>query len=143
VTDFYFRDNSTDFLSHNFRWLSSKWFLQKLSEKLGVWQSAAASGGKNLLRSRNKQALYVEMPIGTRYPIPANLWGIPLLGYWYGTKNCPMSMNMGQNLHTLGKRSMGLASNNPNLITKSISYVYTCPVCMNELRSSRPPSPTW
>jgi hypothetical protein len=37
-------------------------------------------------------------------PIPANPWGIPLLGYGYGTKIVPMGMNMGQNLHPLGKR---------------------------------------
>jgi hypothetical protein len=37
-------------------------------------------------------------------PIPANPWGIPLLGYGYGTKIVPMGMDMGQNLHSLGKR---------------------------------------
>jgi hypothetical protein len=37
-------------------------------------------------------------------PILANPWGIPLLGYEYGTKNVPMGMDMGQNLHPLGKR---------------------------------------
>ena len=37
-------------------------------------------------------------------PIPANPWGIPLLGYGYGTKIVPMGMDMGQNLHPLGKR---------------------------------------
>jgi hypothetical protein len=37
-------------------------------------------------------------------PIPDNPWGIPLLGYGYGTKNVPMGMDMGQNLHPLGKR---------------------------------------
>jgi hypothetical protein len=33
--------------------------------------------------------------------IPANPWGIPLLGYGYGTKIVPMGMDMGQNLHPL------------------------------------------
>jgi hypothetical protein len=37
-------------------------------------------------------------------PIPANPWEIPLLGYGYGTKIVPMGMDMGQNLHPLGKR---------------------------------------
>jgi hypothetical protein len=37
-------------------------------------------------------------------PIPDNPWGIPLLGYGYVTKIVPMGMDMGQNLHPLGKR---------------------------------------
>jgi hypothetical protein len=37
-------------------------------------------------------------------PIPANSWGIPLLGYGYKTKIVPMSMDIGQNLHPLGKQ---------------------------------------
>jgi hypothetical protein len=37
-------------------------------------------------------------------PIPDNPWGISLLGYGYGTKIVPMGMDMGQNLHLLGKR---------------------------------------
>jgi hypothetical protein len=37
-------------------------------------------------------------------PIPANPWGIPLLGYGYETKIVSMGMDMGQNIHPLGKR---------------------------------------
>jgi hypothetical protein len=37
-------------------------------------------------------------------PMPTNPWGIPLLGYGYGTKIVLKGMDMGQNLHTLGKR---------------------------------------
>jgi hypothetical protein len=37
-------------------------------------------------------------------PIPANPWGILLLGYGYETKIVPMGMDMGQNLYPLGKR---------------------------------------
>jgi hypothetical protein len=37
-------------------------------------------------------------------PISTNPWGIPLLWYEYGKKIVPMGMDMGQNLHPLGKR---------------------------------------
>jgi hypothetical protein len=37
-------------------------------------------------------------------PIPANPWGIPLLGYGYEKKIVPMGMDMGQNLYPFGKR---------------------------------------
>jgi hypothetical protein len=38
-----------------------------------------------------------------RDPVPANPWGIPLLRYGYETKIVPIGMDMGQNLHPLGK----------------------------------------
>jgi hypothetical protein len=63
-------------------------------------------------------------------PIPANSWGIPLLGYGYGTKIVHMGINMRQNLDPLGKRVFGLRSNNPNPITHGyfirvhMSYLY-------------------
>jgi hypothetical protein len=74
-------------------------------------------------------------------PIPANPWRIPLLGYGYGTKIVPMGMDMGQNLHPLGKRVWVWEAIIRTRLPMSISYVYTCHVCMNELRPSRPPSP--
>jgi hypothetical protein len=74
-------------------------------------------------------------------PIPANPWGIPLLGYGYGTKIVPMGMDMGQNLHPLGKRVWVWEAIIRTRLPMGISYVYTCRVCMNELRPSRPPSP--
>jgi hypothetical protein len=73
-------------------------------------------------------------------PIPANPWGIPLLGYGYGTKIVPMGMDMGQNLHPLGKRVWVWEAIIRTRLPMGISYVYTCCVCMNELRLSRPPS---
>jgi hypothetical protein len=75
-------------------------------------------------------------------PIPANPWGIPLLGYGYGTKIVPMGMDMGQNLHPLGKRVWVWEAIIRTRLPMGISYVYTCRVCMNELRPNRPPSPT-
>ena len=74
-------------------------------------------------------------------PIPANPWGIPLLGYGYGTKIVPMGMDMGQNLHPLGKRVWVWEAIIRTRLPMGISYVYTCPVCMNELRPSRPSNP--
>jgi hypothetical protein len=59
---------------------------------------------------------YVEQVLGSRFhktistrdvigdPIPANPWGITLLGYGYETKIVPMVMDMKQNLHSLVKR---------------------------------------
>jgi hypothetical protein len=73
-------------------------------------------------------------------PIPANPWGIPLLGYGYGTKIIPMGMDMGQNLHPLGKRVWVWEAKIRTRLPMGISYVYICHVCMNELRPSRPPS---
>jgi hypothetical protein len=49
-------------------------------------------------------AVWVEGRDVNGEPIPVNPWGIPLLGYGYGTKIVPMGMNMTQNLHPLGKR---------------------------------------
>jgi hypothetical protein len=72
-------------------------------------------------------------------PIPDNPWGIPLLGYGYGTKIIPMGMDMGQNLHPLGKRVWVWEAIIRTRLPMGISYVYTCHVCMNELRPSRPP----
>jgi hypothetical protein len=74
-------------------------------------------------------------------PIPTNPWGISLLGYGYGTKIVPMGMDMGQNLHPLGKRVWVWEAIIRTRLPMGISYVYTCRVCMNELRPSRPPSP--
>jgi hypothetical protein len=37
-------------------------------------------------------------------PISNNPWGIPLLVYMYGIKIIPIGIDMGQNLHPLGKR---------------------------------------
>jgi hypothetical protein len=74
-------------------------------------------------------------------PIPANPWGIHLLGYGYGTKIVPMGMDMGQNLHPLGKWVWVWEAIIRTRLPMGISYVYICRVCMNELRSSRPPSP--
>jgi hypothetical protein len=74
-------------------------------------------------------------------PIPANPWGIPLLGYGYETKIVPMCMDMGQNLHPLGKRVWVWEAIIRTRLPMGISYVYICRVCMNELRPSRPPSP--
>jgi hypothetical protein len=73
-------------------------------------------------------------------PIPANPWGIPLLGYGYETKNVTMGMDMGQNFHPLGKRVWVWEAIIRTRLPMGISYVYTCPVCMNELIPSRPPS---
>jgi hypothetical protein len=73
--------------------------------------------------------------------IPANPWGISLLGYGYGTKIIPMSIDMGQNLHPLGKRVWVWEAITRTRLPMGISYVYTCHVCMNELMPSRPPSP--
>jgi hypothetical protein len=75
-------------------------------------------------------------------PIPDNPWGIPLLGYGYGTKIVPMGMDMGQNLHPLGKRVWVWEAIIRTRLPMGISYVYTCSVCMNELRLSRPSNPT-
>jgi hypothetical protein len=74
-------------------------------------------------------------------PIPDNPWGIPLLGYWYGTKIIPMGMDMGQNLHPLGKRVWVWEAIIRTRLPMGISYAYTCPVCMNELRLSWPSNP--
>jgi hypothetical protein len=76
-------------------------------------------------------------------PIPANPWGIPLLGYGYGTKIVPMGMDMGQNLHPLGKRVWVWEAIIQTRLPMGISYVYTCPVCMNELRPSQTTNPAW
>jgi hypothetical protein len=73
-------------------------------------------------------------------PIPAIPWGIPLLEYEYGTKIVPMGMDMGQNLHPLGKQVWVWEAIIRTRLPMGISYVYTCRVCMNELRPSRPPS---
>jgi hypothetical protein len=73
-------------------------------------------------------------------PIPANPWGIPLLGYVYGTKIVPMGTDMGQNLHPLGKWVWVWEAIIRTRLPMGISYVYTCHVCMNELRPSQPPS---
>jgi hypothetical protein len=70
-------------------------------------------------------------------PIPDNPWGIPLLGYGYGTKIVPMGMDMGQNLHPLGKWVWVWEAIIRTRLPMGISYAYTCPVCMNELRPSR------
>jgi hypothetical protein len=74
-------------------------------------------------------------------PISANPWGIPLLGYRYETKIVPMGMDMRQNLHPLGKRVWVWEAIIRTRLPMGISYVYTCRVCMNELRPSRQPSP--
>jgi hypothetical protein len=71
-------------------------------------------------------------------PIPDNSWGILLLGYGYGTKIVPMDMDMGQNLHPLGKRVWVWKAIIRTRLPMGISYAYICPVCMNELRPSRP-----
>jgi hypothetical protein len=69
-------------------------------------------------------------------PIPANPWGIPLLGYGYGTKFVPMGMHMGQILHPLGKRVWVWEEIVRTRLPMGISYMCTCRVCMNELSSS-------
>jgi hypothetical protein len=74
-------------------------------------------------------------------PIPDNPWRIPLLGYGYGTKIVPMGMDMGRNLYPLGKRVWVWEAIIRTRLPMGISYVYTCPVCMNELRPSRPSNP--
>jgi hypothetical protein len=74
-------------------------------------------------------------------PIPDNLWGIPLLGYGYETKIVPMGMDMGQNIHPLGKRIWVWEAITQTRLPMSILYAYTCPVCMNELRPSRSSNP--
>jgi hypothetical protein len=76
-------------------------------------------------------------------PIPANPWGIPLLGYGYETKIVSMGMDMGQNIHPLGKRVWVWETIIRSRLPMGILYVYVCYVCMNELRPSRPPSPAW
>jgi hypothetical protein len=76
-------------------------------------------------------------------PIPDNPWGIPLLGYGYGTKIIPMGMDIGQNLYPLGKRVWVWEAIIRTRLPMGISYVYTCPVCMNELRPSRPSNPEY
>jgi hypothetical protein len=73
-------------------------------------------------------------------PIPANPWGISLLRYEYVTKIVPIGIDMRQNLHPLGKRVWIWKAIVRTRLSMSISYVYTCRVCMNELRSSRPQS---
>jgi hypothetical protein len=65
-------------------------------------------------------------------PIPANPWGIPLLGYGYETKIVPMGMDMGQNLHPLGKRVWVWEAIIRTRLPMGISYVYACRVCMND-----------
>jgi hypothetical protein len=75
-------------------------------------------------------------------PIADNPWEIPLLGYGYETKIVPMGIDMGQNLHSLGKRVWVWKAIIRTRLPMGISYVYTCPVCMNELRPSRPSNPT-
>jgi hypothetical protein len=74
-------------------------------------------------------------------PIPDNPLGIPLLGYGYETKIVPMGMDMGQNLHPLGKRVWVWEAIIRTRLPMGILYAYTCPVCMNELRPSRPSNP--
>jgi hypothetical protein len=70
-------------------------------------------------------------------PIPANPWRIPLLGYGYGTKIVPMGMDMVQNLHPLGKRGMGLGSNNPNPITHGY-FIRVHLLCLYERVEAEP-----
>jgi hypothetical protein len=80
----------------------------------------------------------MSMGPNTRQPVANSL-----LGYGYETKIVPMSMDMGQNLHPLGKRVWVWKAIIRTRLPMDISYVYTCRVCMNELRPSRPPSPAW
>jgi hypothetical protein len=48
-----------------------------------------------------------------------------------------MGMDMGQNLHPLGKHVWVWKTIIRTRLPMSISYVYTCSVCMNELRPRR------
>jgi hypothetical protein len=86
-------------------------------------------------------AVYVSSDPGTymvriRFAFQNRVWL-----YGYGTKIVPMGMDMGQNLHPLGKRVWVWEAIIRTRLFMGISYVYTCRVCMNELRPRRPPSP--
>jgi hypothetical protein len=95
-------------------------------------------GGERLV-SRHRICARIRDANGD--PIPDNPWGISLLEYGYGTKIVPMGMDMRQNLHPLSKRVWVWEAIIRTRLPMGISYAYTCPVCMNELRPNQPSNP--